>query len=235
MPIGVALDARMRLVLVTVHRRDSFGQPLERICRAIRALHDLLPEIEFLWPVHPNPAVGPIVHDELRPCPRVKLCPPLPYGSFVSAMQRATLILTDSGGIQEEAPALGKPVLVLRNETERHEAVAAGVALLVGQDPDRIITEATRLVTDSDAYRSMATGASPYGDGRAGRRIAAIARRYLRGAESSRFSMAAASRSPGHPAISARQRSSASACSSRSRCTTSSRNHNAASSGSSES
>jgi UDP-N-acetylglucosamine 2-epimerase (non-hydrolysing) len=104
-------------------------------------------------------------------CPRVRLCEPLDYGPFVSAMKRATMILTDSGGIQEEAPALGKPVLVLREESERPEAIAAGVAKLVGQDPATIVAEAARLLQDPVAYRSMARGVSPYGDGRASERI----------------------------------------------------------------
>jgi len=173
-PIGVELDARRRLVLVTAHRRDSFGEPLRLICRAIQQLHDLHPDVEFLWPVHPNPSVRPVVESLMSGRPRIHLCAPLAYGPFVSALKRATLILSDSGGIQEEAPALGKPVLVLRSETERSEAIAAGVAKLVGHDPHTIVAETTRLLLDPDAYRSMVRGASPYGDGRAAERIASI-------------------------------------------------------------
>ena len=127
-PIGVRLDPRKRLVLVTVHRRDSFGGPLERICAAIGLLHKRHPEVEFLWPVHPNPAVKTVVPRLMSAFPRVHLCEPMEYGPFVSAMKRAALVLTDSGGVQEEAPALGKPVLVLRNESERPEAIELGVA-----------------------------------------------------------------------------------------------------------
>ncbi len=183
LPIGVALDPAKRLVLVTAHRRDSFGDPIRRICRAVATLHDRFPDVEWLWPVHPNPAIRPVVEGSLSGCPRVRLCEPLDYGPFVSAMKRAAVILTDSGGIQEEAPALGKPVLVLREESERPEAISAGVVRLVGRDPRTIVTEATRLLRDADAYRAMARGISPYGDGLAAVRIAVALRRYLRAAE----------------------------------------------------
>jgi UDP-N-acetylglucosamine 2-epimerase (non-hydrolysing) len=178
-PIGVELDSRKRLVLVTAHRRDSFGDPLRRICRAVQDLHDRFGDIEFLWPVHPNPSVRPVVEGLMTAFPRVHLCRPLAYGPFVSAMKRAAIILTDSGGVQEEAPALGRPVLVMRNESERPEAIEAGVARLVGQDPETIVAEASRLLADPEAYRSMARGVSPYGDGRASARIASIVRRHL--------------------------------------------------------
>ena len=109
-PIGVELDSRKRLVLVTAHRRDSFGEPLTRICRAVQDLHDRFADVEFLWPVHPNPSVRPVVEELMKAFPRVRLCRPLPYGPFVSAMKRAVIILTDSGGVQEEAcPAAGTP------------------------------------------------------------------------------------------------------------------------------
>jgi UDP-N-acetylglucosamine 2-epimerase (non-hydrolysing) len=176
-PVGVELDPSARVVLVTAHRRDSFGAPLGRVCRAVAELHRRHPDVEFLWPVHPNPAVRPVVTGLLGGLPRVKLCDPLPYGRFVAAMKRAYLVLTDSGGVQEEAPALAKPVLVLRSESERPEAVEAGVARLVGTDPRAIVAEADRLLGDPSAYRAMARGASPYGDGRAaGRIVAAVAR-----------------------------------------------------------
>jgi UDP-N-acetylglucosamine 2-epimerase (non-hydrolysing) len=173
-PIGVRLDPRKRLVLVTVHRRDSFGAPLERICAAIGLLHKRHPEVEFLWPVHPNPAVKTVVPRLMSAFPRVHLCEPMEYGPFVSAMKRAAFVLTDSGGVQEEAPALGKPVLVLRNESERPEAIELGVAKLVGHDPAVILEESSRLLCDPAAYRSMAQGKSPYGDGQAARRIVSI-------------------------------------------------------------
>ena len=125
-PLGVALDPRKRLVLVTVHRRDSFGEPLEQICQAIAQLHEQHPEVEFLWPVHPNPAVKSVVETQMRGLDRVHLCPPMEYGPFVSAIKRAAFVLSDSGGVQEEAPALGTPVLVLRNESECARSTRAG-------------------------------------------------------------------------------------------------------------
>jgi UDP-N-acetylglucosamine 2-epimerase (non-hydrolysing) len=178
-PIGVMLDPRKRLVLVTMHRRESFGEPLRLVCRAIGELAEALSDVEFLWPVHPNPAVRESITSQVSRHARIALCAPLAYGPFVSVLKRATLVLSDSGGIQEEAPALGKPVLVLRNETERHEALAAGVAKLVGLDPRRIVAETLRLLRDPAAYRSMAKGVSPYGDGRAAARIVESAGAYL--------------------------------------------------------
>jgi UDP-N-acetylglucosamine 2-epimerase (non-hydrolysing) len=175
-PFGLDLDPRERMVLVTAHRRDSIGEPLKKICRAVRTLHTIIPDLTFVWPIHPNPAVRSIVEGMMDYFPRVRLIEPLAYAPFVAAMERSTLILTDSGGIQEEAPALGKPVLVLRNESERPEAVEAGVARLVGQDPRKIVAEACRLLNDPVAYRSMARRVSPYGDGKAASRtVRAIA------------------------------------------------------------
>jgi UDP-N-acetylglucosamine 2-epimerase (non-hydrolysing) len=178
-PIGVELDATRRMVLVTAHRRESFGEPIRRICRAVRELHDRFPDVEFLWPVHPNPSIKLVVAAAFADRPRVRLCEPLAYGPFVSAMKHATLILTDSGGVQEEAPALGKPVLVLREESERPEAISSGVARLVGHDPRVIVAVASRLLDGEDAYRSMARGVSPYGDGKAAERIVAAVGRFL--------------------------------------------------------
>jgi UDP-N-acetylglucosamine 2-epimerase (non-hydrolysing) len=178
-PIGVALDPRKRLVLITAHRRDSFGEPLKRICRAVQDLHNRFADVEFLWPVHPNPSVRAVVEEWMTGFARVHLCCPLAYGSFVSAMKRAAIILTDSGGVQEEAPALGRPILVMRNESERPEAIEAGVAMLVGQDPETIVSVASRLLADPEAYRSMARNVSPYGDGRASARIVSIVRRHV--------------------------------------------------------
>lgn len=178
-PIGVDLDPRARLVLVTAHRRDSFGEPIRNVCRAVSILHDSHPDLEFLWPVHPNPAVLPVVREIVGHLPRVRLCEPLSYGAFVSALKRAHLVLTDSGGVQEEAPALGKPVLVLRSESERPEAIEAGVARLVGTDAETILREANRLLKDPAAYRAMARGASPYGDGKAAQRITRLVGRTL--------------------------------------------------------
>jgi UDP-N-acetylglucosamine 2-epimerase (non-hydrolysing) len=173
LPIGVDLDPDKRLILVTAHRRESFGEPIRQICRAVALLHERFTDVEFLWAVHPNPAIKPIVEAMLAQRPRIRLAPPLAYGPFVSALKRSTLVLTDSGGIQEEAPALGKPVLVLRAESERPEAIASGVARLVGHDPETIVTEVSRLLSDSAVYGFMAKGTSPYGDGQAAHRIVA--------------------------------------------------------------
>ena len=177
--VGVPLDSSRRLVLVTAHRRENFGEPLRAICRAVRDLADRNPDVQVLYPVHPNPNVQSVAYEVLGGHERIVLCPPLEYLPFVGAMQRAYLILSDSGGVQEEAPALGKPVLVLRRTTERPEAVAEGVARLVGPDYERILAEAQRLLDDPAAYRAMARGVSPYGDGKAAGRIVAVLRAAL--------------------------------------------------------
>lgn len=163
-----------RLVLVTAHRRENFGAPLEAICRAITALATRRPEVDFLFPWHPNPNVRMAVRPLIGNLPNVILCEPLDYLEFVAAMRQPYFILSDSGGVQEEAPALGKPVLVLRRETERPEAVAVGVVKLVGHDFDEIVSTAEALLDDSAAYAAMARGVSPYGDGYAARRIERI-------------------------------------------------------------
>jgi len=174
-----------RLVLVTAHRRESFGAPFEALCRAIRRIADLHPDVEVWYPVHLNPKVREPVERILSDHARIRLLGPLDYVSFSHLLARSHLLLTDSGGIQEEAPALGKPVLVMRETTERPEAVAAGVAELVGTDEERIVARASRLLSDAVAYRSMARGVSPYGDGLAARRIAAHVRRTLAGSAGS--------------------------------------------------
>jgi len=178
-PVGIELDPAKRLLLVTMHRRESFGAPLGRICAAIRSIIEDDPGLEVLWPVHPNPSVAPTVFGELDRVDRVHLCSPLSYVRFVSAMNRAHLILTDSGGIQEEAPALGKPVLVARDQSERPEAVEAGAAELVGTDPDRITAAVRRLLDDADAYARMSSHRSLYGDGCAAGRIVEAIGRFL--------------------------------------------------------
>jgi UDP-N-acetylglucosamine 2-epimerase (non-hydrolysing) len=172
-----------RLILVTAHRRENFGRPLENICSAIRHLADTRRDIEFLYPVHPNPNVQGVVLQRLSSHPRIRLVDPLDYLGFVAAMKRAHFILTDSGGVQEEAPALAKPVLVLREETERPEAVAEGVVRLIGTDTGRIVAESARLLDDAGHYASMARGVSPYGDGHAAARIAAVLKQDLVGEE----------------------------------------------------
>ncbi len=169
--LPVELDQNKRLILVTAHRRENFGEPFDRVCRALLTLLERNSDVQVLYPVHPNPNVHETAHRLLGKHPRVVLCDPLDYLPFVAAMKRAYLILSDSGGVQEEAPALGKPVLVLRHETERPEAVQEGVVKLVGTDFDVIVSEAQRLLDDESAYRAMARGISPYGDGHSAERI----------------------------------------------------------------
>lgn len=178
-PLSLELDPAKRLILVTAHRRENFGEPFERICHAVLTLLERNEDVQVLYPVHPNPNVRDIAHRLLGSHPRIVLCEPLDYLPFVAAMKRAYLILSDSGGVQEEAPALGKPVLVLRHETERPEAVAEGVVKLVGTDLNMIVSEAQRLLDDDSAYRGMARGISPYGDGEASKRIVHILGQYF--------------------------------------------------------
>jgi len=177
--LAVPLDPTKRLVLVTSHRRENFGEPFRNICRALRTLAENNPEVQFLYPVHPNPNVKDVAHEFLAGLQNFTLCEPLDYAPFIAAMKRAYLILTDSGGVQEEAPALGKPVLVLRDETERPEAVEQGVVKLVGPNYDRIVEEAQRLLDDETAYKAMARGVSPYGDGHAAERIVKTLREHF--------------------------------------------------------
>lgn len=167
------LNPRKSLLLVTGHRRENFGSGFERICQAIAdvARRD---DVQVVYPVHLNPHVQEPVRRLLEGLPHVFLLEPQDYLSFVYLMQRCALVLTDSGGIQEEAPALGKPVLVMRDATERPEAVQAGTALLVGTDQERIVSEVCRLLDDAAACRAMAEARNPYGDGRAARRITRI-------------------------------------------------------------
>lgn len=169
--LGIDVPDGRPLVLVTTHRRENFGPRLRSICRAIRRLAHAHPEALFLFPVHPNPNVRATVAEILDGLSNVILTAPLEYGPFVAAMARSSFIMTDSGGVQEEGPALGKPVLVLRDETERPEAVAAGVAKLIGTDEDRVFSEANLLMMDEAARASMVSDRSPYGDGNSARRI----------------------------------------------------------------
>lgn len=177
--LPVVLDPTKRLILMTAHRRENFGEPFERVCLAVLALLEHNPDVQVLYPVHPNPNVRDTAHRLLGSHPRVVLCDPLDYLPFVAAMKRAYLILSDSGGVQEEAPALGKPVLVLRHETERPEAVDEGVVKLVGTDFDAIVSETQRLLDDKSAYSKMARGVSPYGDGKAAGRIVNVLREHF--------------------------------------------------------
>jgi UDP-N-acetylglucosamine 2-epimerase (non-hydrolysing) len=168
-----ACDGR-KLVLVTAHRRESFGSPMEEICRALRRITELVPDAILAYPVHLNPQVDGPVRCRLEGAPRIHLLPPLDYLQFIALLDRAHLVLTDSGGVQEEAPTFAKPLLVLRDVTERAEGVAAGVARLVGTREERIVAEAVRLLTIPAEYSAMASGENPYGDGRAAERIARI-------------------------------------------------------------
>lgn len=173
-PALAALEPGRRLVLVTTHRRESFGAPLRSICGAVRELAGRFPDLQFVLPVHPNPQVKATVEEFLCDLPAMHLIEPVDYLEFVHLIARADLVLTDSGGVQEEAPSLGKPVLVLREVTERPEGVAAGTARLVGTGQDRIVAAASELLTSPEAYARMANAVNPYGDGHAGRRIAAV-------------------------------------------------------------
>jgi len=164
------IDPAKRWVLVTAHRRENLGAPLLRICAALRALAGR-GDVEVIYPVHLNPAVWGPVHEHLGAVRGVWLLPPVDYRRLVYLMQKSSLVLTDSGGIQEEAPSLGVPVLVLREVTERPEGVAAGTARVVGTDTQSIVAEAERLLDDAGAYSAMAQAANPYGDGQAAQRI----------------------------------------------------------------
>ena len=166
------LDDGRRMVLITGHRRENFGEPFRRICAAFRDLAARHPDAEFIYPVHLNPNVQRPVGELLGGLANFHLVEPLAYPPFIWFMRRAALIITDSGGIQEEAPSLGVPVLVTRRVTERPEAVEAGLVKLVGDDPERIVAEATRLLGDPAAHAAMARGGgNPYGDGHASERI----------------------------------------------------------------
>ncbi len=164
------IDGGSKWVVVTAHRRESFGAGFERICAALRRIADL-DGVRIVYPVHPNPNVSRVVRERLTGHPRIHLLEPLDYVSFVDLMNRAYLLLTDSGGIQEEAPSRGKPVLVLRDKTERPEAVEAGTARLVGTDVDTIVRETERLLRDELEYERRRRIHNPYGDGRASQRI----------------------------------------------------------------
>ncbi len=172
---GAPLDtidfSARRVILMTSHRRENFGEPMRNTFTACRRLVERNPDVELIYPVHPNPNVRAMAQEILQGVPRVHLIEPLEYRPFVQLMNRSTLILTDSGGVQEEAPSLGKPVLVLRTTTERPEAIEAGTAKLVGTDTETIIREAQTLLSDPQAYKEMATKANPYGDGKAAPRI----------------------------------------------------------------
>lgn len=163
-----------RLILLTAHRRENLGEPMRAIFRAVRRIADEVPDIKVLYPVHMNPTIRALAQEILGGDERIRLIPPMDVVDFHNMLARSDLVMTDSGGIQEEAPSLGKPVLVLRDTTERPEGVAAGTLKLVGTDEETIYREAKRLLTDEAAYHRMSIASNPYGDGHACRRIADI-------------------------------------------------------------
>ena len=163
--------ANHRVLLVTTHRRENLGEPMRHVYRAIRSIIEQMDDVEVVFPVHRNPKVREIVREELGGLAHVHLIEPLDYEPFANLMARVDIVLTDSGGIQEEAPSLGKPVLVLRDTTERPEAVTAGTVRLIGTDERRVYEETMRLLTEPTAYTHMAEAVNPYGDGEAARRI----------------------------------------------------------------
>jgi len=174
-PLLSGIDYRQkRVILVTTHRRENLGEPLRHVYQALRDIVAEFADVEIVFPVHKNPRVREVVQAALGSLERVHIIAPLDYQPFANLMARSHLVLTDSGGIQEEAPSLGKPVLVLRDTTERPEALVAGTVKLIGTDRDRVYGETRRLLTDEAEYRRMANACNPYGDGRAAGRIVAF-------------------------------------------------------------
>ncbi len=165
------VDITKKVILVTTHRRENLGEPMRQVYKALKSIVEEFPDVEIIFPVHKNPKVREVVNEELGKLDRVCLIDPLDYEPFANLMNKATLILTDSGGVQEEAPALGKPVLVLRDTTERPEAVDAGTVKLIGTNQDTVYESAKILLTNPAEYKKMAEARSPYGDGHAAERI----------------------------------------------------------------
>lgn len=173
------LAAGRPVVLVTAHRRESWGEPLRQVGRAIARLAAAHPDHDFVFPAHRNPLVREAILPAVQDCPNVLVTEPLPYAQFCAMLERSSIILTDSGGVQEEGPSLGKPVLVMRDTTERPEAVAAGAVQLVGTDEETIVDAVSTLIEDEGTYRRMARALNPYGDGHAAERtVQALARHY---------------------------------------------------------
>ncbi|MEG2670539.1 MAG: UDP-N-acetylglucosamine 2-epimerase (non-hydrolyzing), partial [Oscillospiraceae bacterium] len=160
-----------KVIVMTAHRRENLGEPLENICKAVREVVETFDDVEVVYPVHMNPAVRDTAYKILGNHDRIRLIEPVNADELHNAIKRGYLVLTDSGGLQEEAPSLGKPVLVLRNETERPEAVDAGTVKILGVDKDTIITETSKLLTNMAEYEKMAKAVNPYGDGNASKRI----------------------------------------------------------------
>jgi UDP-N-acetylglucosamine 2-epimerase (non-hydrolysing) len=173
------IEGKNRIVLITMHRRENWGAPMRSAAQAVRRLAVCYPDTCFIFPVHLNPVVREAVYPILEPVRNVLLIEPLDYLDFINLMARSYLVITDSGGVQEEGPALGKPILVLRKVTERPEAVRFGTVKLVGLNEKRIVAEASRLMDDPKAYRSMSGAVNPYGDGRAAERTVGIIKNYF--------------------------------------------------------
>jgi len=167
------IDLSKKILLVTCHRRENFGKPFLQICEALLEIADKYPDVHIVYPVHPNPNVKATAHELLRR-DNIELCKPLDYHELIWLMNKSYIILTDSGGIQEEAPSLGKPVLVLREVTERTEGVDAGTAILTGSDKTKIVSETEKLLDNTQYYSGIATAQNPYGDGTSSQRIKAI-------------------------------------------------------------
>ncbi|MFH1678489.1 MAG: UDP-N-acetylglucosamine 2-epimerase (non-hydrolyzing), partial [Candidatus Omnitrophota bacterium] len=178
-PVLKNINFEKKIILLTIHRRENFGKPLRDVCYAVKDIVGLSEQIEVVCPVHLNPNVSGVVRDVLGGNDKIHLIEPLDYKAFVHLMNKSYLILTDSGGIQEEAPSLKKPVLVLRSVTERPEAIEAGTARLVGTNRQVIVSQAQKLLEDKDEYNKMSAKENPYGDGKAGERIADILREVL--------------------------------------------------------
>jgi UDP-N-acetylglucosamine 2-epimerase len=168
-----------RLILVTAHRRENLGAPLARICAALQMLVTEHDDVEIIYPVHPNPLVTGPVRAALGKIPRIHLLPPVSYDELLAYMDEAYLVLTDSGGLQEEATVVGRPVLIMRETTERQEAIEAGAAELVGTDPATIVRRVATLLRDASAYSVMATPRDVFGDGHAAERIVRIIQEFL--------------------------------------------------------
>ena len=171
---GLNLNPNLKTILLTSHRRENFGEPIKQICKAVIELTDKNKDIEFVYPVHPNPNVREPVYALLKGKERIHLIEPLEYAAFCSLMKKSHIILTDSGGVQEEAPSLGKPVLVLRDTTERPEAIEYGTVKLVGTNKEEIINSVQTLLNDEAEYKKMAEAVNPYGDGLASKRITEV-------------------------------------------------------------
>lgn len=173
------VDPDKKIIVITAHRRENFGEPLESICHAVLSLAAKHANVDFVYPVHPNPNVSNTVHRILSGKPNIRLVPPLDYFKFVALLKAAYMVLSDSGGVQEELPTLQKPLLILRQVTERPEIINAGCAKLVGSDGELIIKEVERLLRDPIYYQAMITDSNPFGDGKSSRRITGILQNYF--------------------------------------------------------